>query len=83
MFCDIYIYATVCPRSSDPFYIVIYYIKCVTTSLKYSNTFFSFGTEGKSEISFRFHTDRNRDKGSLRWKYNEKKKIGKKAISKT
>ena len=23
---------TVCPRSSDPFYIVSYYIKCVTTS---------------------------------------------------
>ena len=25
-------YVAVCPRSSDPFYIVSYYIKCVTTS---------------------------------------------------
>ena len=28
---------TVCPRSSDPFYIVIYYIKWVTTSWTYSS----------------------------------------------
>ena len=27
---------TVCPRSSDPFYIVIYYVKWVTTSWTYS-----------------------------------------------
>ena len=27
---------SVCPRSSDPFYIVVYYIKCVTTSWTYS-----------------------------------------------
>ena len=27
---------TVCPRSSDPFYIVSYYIKWVTTSWTYS-----------------------------------------------
>ena len=27
---------TVCPRRSDPFYIVSYYIKCVTTSWTYS-----------------------------------------------
>ena len=27
---------TVCPRSSDPFYIVSYYIKWVTTSWRYS-----------------------------------------------
>ena len=27
---------TVCPRSSDPFYIVNYYIKWVSTSLTYS-----------------------------------------------
>ena len=26
----------VCPRSSDPFYIVSYYVKCVTTSWSYS-----------------------------------------------
>ena len=30
------IYTTVCPRSSDPFYIVSYYIKWVTTSWTYS-----------------------------------------------
>ena len=28
---------TVCPRSSDPFYIVIYYMKWVTTSWTYSS----------------------------------------------
>ena len=28
--------STVCPRSSDPFYIVTYYIKWVTTSWTYS-----------------------------------------------
>ena len=28
------IFYTVCPRSSDPFYVVTYYIKWVTTSLK-------------------------------------------------
>ena len=28
---------TVCPRSSDPFYIVRYYIQWVTTSWTYSN----------------------------------------------
>ena len=27
---------TVCPRSSDPFYVVTYYIKWVTTSWTYS-----------------------------------------------
>ena len=27
---------TICPRSSDPFYIVSYYIKLVTTSWTYS-----------------------------------------------
>ena len=27
---------TICPRSSDPFYIVTYYIKGVTTSWAYS-----------------------------------------------
>ena len=27
---------TVCPRSSDPFYILSYYIKCGTTSSTYS-----------------------------------------------
>ena len=32
MFCS----ATVCPGSSDPFYVVIYYIKWVTTSWTYS-----------------------------------------------
>ena len=30
---------TVCPRSSDPFYIVIYYIQWVTTSWTYSYSF--------------------------------------------
>ena len=29
-------YCTVCPGSSDPFYIVTYYIKVVTTSCAYS-----------------------------------------------
>ena len=29
---DIIYVPTVCPRSSDTFYIVSYYIKCVTTS---------------------------------------------------
>ena len=29
--------STVCPRSSDPFYLVGYYIKWVTTSWTYSN----------------------------------------------
>ena len=28
---------TVCPRSSDPFYVVTYYIKWVTTSWTHSN----------------------------------------------
>ena len=28
--------ATVCPRSSDPFYVVSYYIKWVTTSWAHS-----------------------------------------------
>ena len=28
--------ATVCPRSIDPFYVITYYIKWVTTSLAYS-----------------------------------------------
>ena len=32
------LYGTVCPRSSDPFYIVAYYIKWVTTSCTYSNS---------------------------------------------
>ena len=32
-------FATVCPRSSAPFYIVSYYIKCVTTSWTYSCNF--------------------------------------------
>ena len=27
---------TVCPRSSDPFYIINYYTECVTTSWTYS-----------------------------------------------
>ena len=31
-----YDYLTVCPRSSDPFYIVSYYIKWVTTSWTHS-----------------------------------------------
>ena len=31
------IICTVCPRSSDPFYVVSYYIKRVTTSYTYSN----------------------------------------------
>ena len=39
---------TVCPRSSDPFYIVIYYIKWVTTSW----------TIGQLQISI-FFTDRS------------------------
>ena len=30
-----YPFPTVCPRSSDPFYIVTYYIKWVTTSWTY------------------------------------------------
>ena len=29
---------TVCPRSSDPFYVVTYYIELVTTSWTYSNS---------------------------------------------
>ena len=32
-------YYTVCPRSSDPFYIVSYYIKWVTTSWTHSCIF--------------------------------------------
>ena len=35
---------TVCPRSSDPFYILSYYIKWVTISWTYS-TFFTSRTE--------------------------------------
>ena len=35
---DFEVRATVCPRSSDPFYFVNYYLKRVTTSLTYSNT---------------------------------------------
>ena len=31
-----YLHYAVCPRSSDPFYTVTYYIKCVTTSWTYS-----------------------------------------------
>ena len=31
---------TVCPRSSDPFYIVSYYMKGVTTSWTYSKDIF-------------------------------------------
>ena len=45
------IWHTVCPRSSDPFYIVTYYVKWVTTSWTYSNRssflshfFFLFGS---------------------------------------
>ena len=30
-------HTTVCPRSSDPFHIVSYYIKCLTTSWTYSS----------------------------------------------
>ena len=37
-FCSI-LTNTVCPRSSDPFYIVSYYIKWVTTSWTYSKRF--------------------------------------------
>ena len=33
---NIYVPCTVCPRSSDPFYVVTYYIKWVTTSWTYS-----------------------------------------------
>ena len=33
---------TVCPESSDPFYIVIYYIKLVTTSWTQSNVALTF-----------------------------------------
>ena len=33
-------YNTVCPGSSDPFYMVSYYIKLVTTSWTYSNDLF-------------------------------------------
>ena len=33
---------TVCPKSSDPFYIESYYIKWVTTSCTYSTTIFFF-----------------------------------------
>ena len=38
------IYYTVCPKSSDPFYIVSYYIKWVTTSWTYST---NVGTKKK------------------------------------
>ena len=34
------VYITVCPRSSDQFYIVIYYIKGVTTFWTYSTCYF-------------------------------------------
>ena len=34
-------YITVCPRSSDPFYIVTYYIKWVTTSWTHSRSQYS------------------------------------------
>ena len=37
---------TVCPRSSDPFYIVTYHIKWVTTSWIYSTTFISINKFG-------------------------------------
>ena len=33
----LFIIQTVCPRSSDPFYIVSYYMKWVTTSWTYSS----------------------------------------------
>ena len=36
-FCGVLLYDTVCPRSSDPFYIESYYIKWVTTSWTHSN----------------------------------------------
>ena len=38
---------TLCPRSSDPFYIVSYCIKWVTTSWKHSTYFFLFNHESK------------------------------------
>ena len=40
--------ATMCPRSSDPFYIVSYYIKWVTTAWTHSSlpTSVSFGGSG-------------------------------------
>ena len=34
----LHLYCTVCPGNSDPFYIVTYYIKWVTTSWTYSTT---------------------------------------------
>ena len=42
-----YIFHTMCPRSSDPFYIVTYYIIWVTTSW----------THGKSDAGSLFHVD--------------------------
>ena len=41
---------TVCPGSSDPFYVVTYYIKWVTTSWTYSNWYFSDPTVKKNKI---------------------------------
>ena len=35
-------YFTVCPGISDPFYIVTYYIKWVTTSLTHSNSEYEY-----------------------------------------
>ena len=46
---------TICPRSSDPFYIVSYYIKWVTTSWTYSMSHYKtfievvFGTRIRAE----------------------------------
>ena len=37
-------YSTVCPGSSDPFYMVTYYLKWVTTSWTYSSAFIALNT---------------------------------------
>ena len=47
------LFFTVCPRSSDPFYKVAYYIKWVTTSWTYnktSNTLFRLNLENFIKI---------------------------------
>ena len=41
---------TVCPRISDPFYVVLYYIKWVTTSWTYSREFSSGVAKKRFEV---------------------------------
>ena len=46
---------TICPRSSDPFYKVSYYIKWVTTSWTHSTSQMFSGTYQVLETKFRIH----------------------------